>query len=105
MRERPKGCESKDQVLEPPLALTSSAVLSRLLGHGLLICITKELGFKKKGNLGEAPSSVGPGPCPRHPQGWGRALGFPGGRGRRWEGRATRPGLGWSLWAQSSGVG
>lgn len=60
MRERPKGCESKDQVLEPPLALTSSAVLSRLLGHGLLICITKELGFKKKGNLGEAPSSVGP---------------------------------------------
>lgn len=61
MRERPKGCESKDQVLEPPLALTSSAVLSRLLGHGLLICITKELGFKKKGNLGEAPSSEGPG--------------------------------------------
>lgn len=60
MRERPKGCESKDQVLEPPLALTSSAVLSRLLGHSLLICITKELGFKKKGNLGEAPSSVGP---------------------------------------------
>lgn len=35
--------ESKDQVLVPPLSLTSLVVLGKSLGHGLLTCKTREL--------------------------------------------------------------
>lgn len=71
------------------LSLTSSAVLSRSLGHGLLMCKTREPGLKTKATWETPPvprardKAGSPGPCPRHPQGRGRALGFPGVGGRR----------------------
>lgn len=126
MLERSMGCKSKDRVLETPLSLTSSTtVLSRSLGHGLLICKTRELGLKTKATWEKLPvprardKGESPGPCPGHPQRWGRALGFPGGRRRKereqphvqaWDGVSGRSGLGWgesggARRAKSSGRG